>query len=659
MPGIGIAVTEHIVFLAVVNNVKTGSRFARAFGPVSCCIRQGEGYLAILVQRDPGGQIGSGSRFTGSVGSLLFSGRLGDRHSALHIFPVHFIHIQGQGFAQDLAGDMAAVPLPFDHGVNSGIQRPDLDIQGVHHGDIALGSAADNPHPGGILCIFRSDIIQRIVQVYNVFPICISCFDLSDIRLIRGHHFRIAAVVAGVRCAAGRLRCSRIRGSYSHFITGAFTEKISAGEVTPVSSGTTHGAVMSACFSSAGLSITSLNKGRGFLLCAHRCNGFIRQCVAVRVKPGPAIGIIQVIHIPLQVFREFSQIQFQIGSAVAVGICIFLRIVFDDERNGAVQRSVSVQVKTDFCFLNGQVLSVDVFHILLRQESGQCLLEFGVEGIIGIQGVFKSHRHIGFVQGGDGRISHTGPCSVRKLYFLSVDGHGRAVTAVRVPVNADCADFNLVIIKIGMIGGSRKHGSMGTASAAARGDPVIHAAGQVAQQDVVFDEPGCRFLVHKAGGSVTGIDGFAGLIGVAVLLAAVAAGNIDITFRGIGGRRCGIAAVAVTCRAGVQDDRSGCCGIDLPVGTGNRCFIINDQRTFNSVCCAFSCQVRRSVSVCINTGHISPGDADGNTFFIFDHRFRDRGNNGQRPGIRTGIVGPFLIHMLKVQCIFDGFLFGN
>ena len=78
VPGIGIAVTEHIVFLAVVNNVKAGSRFARAFGPVSCCIRQGEGYLAILIQRGPGGQIGSGSRFTGSVGNLLFSGTLGE-----------------------------------------------------------------------------------------------------------------------------------------------------------------------------------------------------------------------------------------------------------------------------------------------------------------------------------------------------------------------------------------------------------------------------------------------------------------------------------------------------------------------------------------------------------------------------------------------------
>ena len=63
-------------------------------------------------------------------------------------------------------------------------------------------------------------------------------------------------------------------------------------------------------------------------------------------------------------------------------------------------------------FFHGQVLPVDIFHILLGEESSQRLLEFGVEGIIGIQGIFKGHRHIGFVQGSDGGISHTAPGTV-------------------------------------------------------------------------------------------------------------------------------------------------------------------------------------------------------------------------------------------------------
>lgn len=85
-----------------------------------------------------------------------------------------------------------------------------------------------------------------------------------------------------------------------------------------------------------------------------------------------------------------------------------------------------------------------------------------------------------------------------------------------------------------MVGGGCQHSRVGSAAGTAGGNEIVHAAGQIAQQDVVLDEARRVFLVHQAAGGVSGVIGVALGIGIRALLAPVAAGDVDVALRRVG-----------------------------------------------------------------------------------------------------------------------------
>ena len=106
---------------------------------------------------------------------------------------------------------------------------------------------------------------------------------------------------------------------------------------------------------------------------------------------------------------------------------------------------------------------------------------------------------------------------------------------------------------------------MRTAAGAAGGDEIVHAAGEIAKQNVELYEANSVLLIHQTGRGVAGI----GAVRQRALLAAVAAGDIDIAVLGIGGSRRLIRLCGVARCAGIDNDRSSCGCIDLPVGAGD------------------------------------------------------------------------------------------
>ena len=200
---------------------------------------------------------------------------------------------------------------------------------------------------------------------------------------------------------------------------------------------------------------------------------------------------------------------------------------------------------------------------------------------------------------------------------------------------------------------------MGPAAAAAGGHPVINAARQVAQQYVVLHKAGRRLLVRQAGGRIAGVNGLSLLIRGTVLLAPVAAGHVDVPFIGVGSRGEGVCGIAVARRAGIQDHRGRGRGVGLAVGAGDFGGVVDHQAALHSVGRALSGHVRRAVAIGVNAGDIGPGHAHRHTFLICDDRLGHRRHHRQRPGIAFGAVGPFLIHIVQVQCHLDGRLIGG
>ncbi len=180
---------------------------------------------------------------------------------------------------------------------------------------------------------------------------------------------------------------------------------------------------------------------------------------------------------------------------------------------------------------------------------------------------------------------------------------------------------------------------MSTAAGAACGNKIIHIAREITQQNVVLHIAGGGLLVNQAGRRVSGIIGIAAAVRCGVLLAAVTAGNVDITVcRMVGGCRL-VVLGAVACRAGVDNYGRGCSGIHLTVGAGDLSFIVNHQTAFYSAggCICFA------VTIGVNTLYISARNTNGHTLLVRQLWIRYRRDNGQNPGVCFFPVSPFLV----------------
>ena len=70
--------------------------------------------------------------------------------------------------------------------------------------------------------------------------------------------------------------------------------------------------------------------------------------------------------------------------------------------------------------------------------------------------------------------------------------------------------------------------------------------------------------------------------------------------------------------------------------------------------------IRNAVAIRINAGNICARHTDRHAFLILDHWIGDRDDDGEHPGVRAGIVCPFLIRIIgQVQRRLDGFLVGT
>ena len=695
MPGVGIAVAEDVVLLAVVDHVETGDGLAGAAGAVGHGIGQGEGHVALLVDADPAGQVGTGGGLGGAIGGLFFRRSLGGLHAA-DVLAVHHVHPQGQAVPQHLAGHVTAVPLPFDGGVNARVQGRQLHVQGIEHGDVALHRAAHDAHPGRVLGALGADVVQRVVQVHQVVAVGVASLDLGHVGLVGGQHLIIAGIVVGIDTAARCLGRARIGGAHVHLVARAVLGHASVieapvaakiGHVTvgkvryfavceirasaahailevvrAVHAGGAHAAAhvtAAAPFAGAALGIAALDERLGLIGAGHRGHRLVGQGGAVGIEPGPVSGIVQVVHVPLKVLGELRQVQVQVAAAVPVGVGVLFRVIFDGQRHRAGHFPVAVQVEAHLRLIHGQVLGVDVVHVFIRKYLRQRLLEISVEIEAGGQGVLHGLGHVRLVERGDGAIGHAAPGAVGQLDLLAVDGDGGGIAAVGVFVHAHRAHGDLVVVEIGVIRSRCEHGRVSPAAAAAGGHPVIHAARQVAQQYIVFHKAGRRLLVDQAGGGVAGIGGFPRLIREAVLLAPVAAGHVDVALGGVGGRGQGIRGIAVARRAGVQDHRGRGRGVGLAVGAGDLCGVIDHQAALYSVRGAVCGHVRRPVAVDVDAGDIGPGHAHRHALLIRDDGLGHRRHHRQRPGVAFGAVGPFLAHIRQVQRRLDGRLVGS
>jgi len=122
---------------------------------------------------------------------------------------------------------------------------------------------------------------------------------------------------------------------------------------------------------------------------------------------------------------------------------------------------------------------------------------------------------------------------------------------------------------------------VGAAAGATGGHKVVHATRQVTEQDVVFDEPGRVLLVDQTEGGVAGVVGGAAGVGRGVLLAAVAACDVDVAVRGVVRGSQGVVLRAIAGCARVQDHRSRRRRVDLAVGAGDLRVVVDDERALH------------------------------------------------------------------------------
>ena len=195
---------------------------------------------------------------------------------------------------------------------------------------------------------------------------------------------------------------------------------------------------------------------------------------------------------------------------------------------------------------------------------------------------------------------------------------------------------------------------MRAAAAAARHHQIIRTARQIAQQDIVLHKACGGLLIHQAGRSITGVVGVAVCIRRSILLAAVAAGDVDVAILRVGSGRSGIVLRTIASRAGGHQQRCSRSSVGLAILADDLRAVVNNQCAPDSAGSIGSHHISNAVIIGVDTRHIGPGNTNGHALLIRQFRIGYRADHGQRPCIGRSIVCPFLIGIVcQVQYRFD------
>ena len=414
-----------------------------------------------------------------------------------------------------------------------------------------------------------------------------------------------------------------------------------------ISTGATRHSAHTASAAGTAFCIPAVEEGFGTVCIRHGRDFAVGERMAVRIKPGPVLCIGQAGDVGLQALLKLSQIQIQVAAVITVGIGMPVCVIFDRQCHGTGKCSVTVKIKANVHFVNSQPFDIDVLHVLSCQILRQLFLEVGVKAVGAVQIVLESQGHIRFGQRGDGTVGHAAPKSVGEFDLFTVHRDGCAVAAVCVGVDSHSARCSFIRIEVRIVGGGCQHRGMRTAARTACGDEVVHTAGEITKQDVVFHETHGVLLIDQTGRRVTGVS----TVRQCALFAAVAAGHIDVAFGGIGGA-CGLVGLrGVARRAGIDDHGSGSCGIDLPVGAGDRGVVIDDQAAAGRA----RGHIGHSVAISVNAFDVSARYRDGHALVVRQFCVGDCSNGTHRPGVGVLGISPGRTDVPEIQRSFDGF----